>query len=248
MKSKATIVRLLKRVVLGALVAVAAVSLVLAFPRPVITVLSSLVPGVVWNCPASSPVVALTFDDGPDPVFTPQVLRILEERNVKATFFLVGERVRQYPDLYHRIRASGHEVANHSDSWRSTVSLGDAEFERDLLEAEAALGLAGVRPRFFRPAGGLIRPGQLRIVKNKGYTCVLGSAYAFDPYQPPSRLISWMIDRALAPGTVIVLHDSGGDRSRTVAALPAIIQTVRERGLMFVTLSELHATVNSPVR
>ena len=119
------------------------------------------------------------------------------------------------------------------------ATIGKTEFEKDLLLAEESLGLVGVTPRFFRPAGGLIRPGQLEIVRSRRYVCVLGSAYAFDPYQPPSGAIAWMVNRALAPGAVIVLHDSGGERRETVAALPAIIEGAREKGLRFVTLSEM---------
>ncbi len=203
-----------------------------------LSILLTIFPKIVWEGPHFGNSVALTFDDGPDPTFTPLVLRILETDNIKATFFLVGERARRYPDLVNSIRTSGHEIGNHSNSWRKTILLTLGTFEEDLVEAERALGLDR-QPRFFRPAGVLISPKQLQIVRKHNYYCVLGSAYAFDPHHPPAAYIKWAIRRSLRPGAIIVLHDSGGDRSNTIRALPTIIADAQKRGLRFRTLSEL---------
>ena len=209
---------------------------IIIFPRAIVAMLCILLPGIIWR-DGHRRNFALTFDDGPDPEFTPAILNILNRHHVKATFFLVGSRAALYPEIIYRIRAEGHEIANHSMTWRRTIALSTKEFEDDLLQAEATLDLSG--RKWFRPAGMWIRPAQLKRLRELGYECVLGSAYAFDPYRPPTRWIVRMITHQLAPGSIIVLHDSGGDRSNTVAALPAIIETAVARELKAVTLSEL---------
>jgi peptidoglycan/xylan/chitin deacetylase (PgdA/CDA1 family) len=185
--------------------------------------------------------VALTFDDGPDPLYTPQVLDILDRHRVRATFFLIGENARGHPELVRRIRARGHEVGNHTDTNGRTVLMSMSRFRDSLLRAEAALALPEGGPKLFRPGGGWIRPAQLDLAMERGYTCVLGSAQAYDPRRPPTGYIRWAIARNLRPGAIVVLHDAGGDRSNTVAALPGILEAGRSRGLRFVTVSDLLA-------
>lgn len=214
--------------------------LLVAWPGPLVALLERAAPGCTWRVDTDAPVAALTFDDGPDPEHTPAVLEILASHDVAATFFLVGERAREHPDLVHAIREAGHEIGNHGDTWRSARSQSDAELELELLAAERTLGLRGAEsPKLFRPAGGIIRPEQLRVVGEHGYRCILGSAYGLDAHAPPAALISWMIRRGLEPGAIVVMHDAGGDRSGTVEALPEIIEEAGRRGLRFVRTSEL---------
>jgi peptidoglycan-N-acetylglucosamine deacetylase len=208
-------------------------------PHRLIRLLAKALPGIVWHGRGDAPLVALTLDDGPDPVYTPQILNILSRERIPATFFLVGERVRRYPEVVSQICAQGHEIGNHSDSWARTLSLSLDVFDADLKKAERTLsGLPG-SARFFRPAGVWIRPSQLRLLRKFGYACVLGSAYAHDPARPPAGYIARTIVRALRPGAIIVVHDSGGDRSATVEALPAILKGAQAKGLSFVRLSTL---------
>jgi peptidoglycan/xylan/chitin deacetylase (PgdA/CDA1 family) len=188
-----------------------------------------------------APLVALTFDDGPDPVYTPQVLDILARHEARATFFLIGANARRHPELVAHIRGAGHEVGNHTDSGGPTALMSMSRFSESLLRAEATLGLMDARPRLFRPGGGWIRPAQLDLAIQRGYTCVLGSAYAYDPKRPPAVYIRWAITKNLGPGTIVVLHDAGGDRSNTVEALPGILAAGRAKGLRFVTVSDLMA-------
>lgn len=100
--------------------AVGAIALVLALvivqPLWLPHGLARAFPGIVWQVDTDQPIVALTFDDGPDPIYTPQVLELLERYNVHATFFLIGKHARQYPELVARIRANGHEIGNHTDT------------------------------------------------------------------------------------------------------------------------------------
>ena len=220
---------------------VSAVGLLICWPQVITLVLRVLFRNVIWDIRSTDRVLAITFDDGPDPTFTPQILETLRRYNIKATFFLVGERVRRFPELFEQIRDEGHCVGNHSDSWHRTIQLNNDEFERDLLRAEQSIGSCDP-PKLFRPAGGLIRTAQIRLLWKHKYSVVLGSAYAFDPYRPPKKYIEWAISRGLKRGAIIVLHDSGGDRSNTVDALPVIIENAHKAGLRFEKLSAcIHA-------
>jgi peptidoglycan/xylan/chitin deacetylase (PgdA/CDA1 family) len=204
-----------------------------------VDLLARSTPRIVWRVETWAPLAALSFDDGPDPVYTPQVLDILARYEAHATFFLIGENARRHPELVRRIRERGHEVGNHTDSPRPTVLMSMRRFSESLLRAEAALSLSPEDPRLFRPGGGWIRPAQLDLAIQRGYTCVLGSAYAYDPKRPPAAYIRWAVAKNLRPGAIVVLHDAGGDRSHTVAALPGVLEAGRAKGLRFVTVSEL---------
>lgn len=213
------------------------VGLLISWPRAIVRFLRVLFPRLIWDIRTSERVIAITFDDGPDPTFTPKVLEVLRRYNIKATFFLVGERVRRFPELIQQIHDGGHGIGNHSDSWHRTVQLNDDEFERDLLRAERSIGSRNP-PKLFRPAGGFIRTRQIELLRKHQYSVFLGSAYAFDPYQPPRKYIEWAITRGLKRGAIIVLHDSGGNRSNSVEALPKIIENAQTAGFRFVMLSE----------
>jgi peptidoglycan-N-acetylglucosamine deacetylase len=208
-------------------------------PAGVVSLLARATPRILWRVGTWAPVVALTFDDGPDPVYTPQILDILARHQARATFFLIGENARRHPDIVAHIRGAGHEVGNHTDTQGSTALMSMSRFSDSLLRAEAALARPAEEPRLFRPGGGVIRPAQLDLAIRRGYSCVLGSAYAWDPYRPPAGYIRWAIAKNLGPGAIVVLHDAGGDRSNTVAALPGILEAGRAKGLRFVTVSDL---------
>ena len=225
--------RLLLLALLG-LLAVLAVQ-----PEPALELVSRVASAIVWKVETTRPVAALTFDDGPDPVYTPQVLDVLKHYDAKATFFLVGRRARARPDLVARIRAEGHEVGNHTETHGRTLWQRESRFEEELLEGEKTLGLAGARPKLFRPPGIWLRPSQQAAAARHGYLTVLGSAYAYDPYRPPTDYIEWVISKNLRPGAIVVLHDAGGDRTHTVSALPAILRAAKEKGLRMATLSDL---------
>lgn len=239
----------------AAVVAVVA-GVVVWVPVWLVDALAAAFPEVVWKAETRDAEVAITFDDGPHPVYTPQVLDILKRHNARATFFVVGRNVRRYPELVERILAEGHQIANHTDTRRTTVRMDTESFLRSLEAAEAALqtaqadagssenGTPGNAPnpqlKLMRPAGGLIKPGQLAAARQRGYTVVLGSAYGWDGRRaPPAGYIRWVIAKNLRPGAIVVLHDSGGGGDRTIAALDGILAAGNQRGLKWVTLSEL---------
>lgn len=214
-------------------------------PHFAFAVLERLTPRLVYRVETRRPLVALSFDDGPDVRFTPQVLDILDRYGAKATFFLIGERALRHPELVARIKRAGHEVGNHY--FRDTSALGDsdAEFLAHLDATERAVGIAGT-PKLFRPPGGVAWPGQLELAQSRGYVCVLGSAYPHDPAHPPVGYIRWLTIKNLAPGAIVILHDGIRDPTRGIAALPDILAAGRTRGLQFVSIGTLLAESPSP--
>jgi peptidoglycan/xylan/chitin deacetylase (PgdA/CDA1 family) len=222
-----------------ALAIASALTILIGQPLFAFAVLGGVLPGILWRVETNEPLVALTFDDGPDPTFTPQVLEILARHQAHATFFLIAERALQRPDLVARIRAEGHEVANHYVTRRSTFEDSDEQFAENLAFTGSVLGLDDSSPRLFRPPGGVARSRQLERARRAGYTVVLGSAYPFDPGPPPTGYIRWLVSKNLAPGVIVILHDGIEDPSRSIRALPAILEAGKERGLRFVTVGNL---------
>jgi peptidoglycan-N-acetylglucosamine deacetylase len=227
-------------------------------PLTILPVLERLTPNLTYRVRTTRPLVALSFDDGPHPTFTPQVLDILHQHNAQATFFLIGERALRHPDLVARIKSAGHEIANHYFTGASLLHHSDADFLARLQQTEQALGLTienallpnGVltqrppQPKLFRPPGGLARPSQLRLAKAHGYDCVLGSAYPHDPMHPPVWYIRWLVTKNLAPGTIIILHDGISNPTRTIRALPQILAAAHRRSLRLVSISTLKSSAN----
>lgn len=224
-------------VVAGALMAV---GLYMFFVEPlwVLPVLEWITPNILYRVKTEKALVALSFDDGPHPGFTPQVLEILERYRAKATFFLIGERALRHPEFVARIRAEGHEIGNHYFKDGPTLGHSDAMFVEKVEETERALGLSRTL-RFFRPPGGVAWPRQLRLARKRGYTCVLGCAYPHDPMRPPVKYIRWLVKKNLAPGTIVILHDGIRDATRGIEALPDILAEGKRRGLRFVSIGEL---------
>jgi peptidoglycan/xylan/chitin deacetylase (PgdA/CDA1 family) len=215
-------------------------------PLAVLRVFERLTPQITYRIRTRRPLIALSFDDGPHPVFTPQVLKILEQHKAGATFFLIGDRALRRPELVAQIKAAGHEVANHYFSDGSILGHSNAEFTSNLERTETAIGLA-TRPKLFRPPGGVARPTQLRIAQAHGYQCVLGCAYPHDPLHPPVWYIKWQIEKNLVPGTIVILHDGISDPTRSIKALPHILEEGNRRGLHFVSVGTLIRSAGEPV-
>jgi peptidoglycan/xylan/chitin deacetylase (PgdA/CDA1 family) len=233
--------RRLRFVVLGVICAtLAALLVVLVQPLWAFSVLARVQPRILWRGDVTESMVALTFDDGPSSAHTPRVLEILARHQAHATFFLIGERAVQHPELVARLRASGHEIGNHSISIRSTVDAKDADFVETLLRTERILGIDG-SPKLFRPPGGKIRPRQVRLAAANGYRVVLGSAYPYDGGHPPPGYIRWIVTKNLAPGVVVILHDGIPDPTRMIAVLDDILSEGRRKGYRFVSVGELLA-------
>ncbi len=184
-------------------------------------------------------VIALTFDDGPWPETTEQVLDILKSNNIKGTFFVVGQNLKNYPELGKQIVAQGHVIANHTwHHWYHFFNQQAAAFEIDRT-TDLIYQVTGVKTNLFRPPGGILHNGLVAYAKGQKYTVVMWSADSID-YKSPSvpKLINNVIKDS-KPGGIVLMHDGGGNRSRTVQALPEIISNFRKQGYRFVTIPEL---------
>lgn len=205
--------------------------------------------------------VALTFDDGPDPKWTPKILEILRQKKALAAFFVLGTQAQHYPDLLERIVREGHEIGNHTYSHQNLAETGDEQTELELNATTRLIeAVTGRSTALFRPPynsdGTPSQPGEmqaLRVARDLGYLTVTQSIDPDDWERPGAEaLVSRVREQRAAHGSVILLHDGGGDRSQTVAALPAIIDALRSRGDEIVPLSAIvglsHDTLMPPLR
>lgn len=181
--------------------------------------------------------VALTFDDGPDGTYTPQILDILKREGVPATFFVLGSGVRGYPDIVRRMEAEGHVVANHTWSHPDLTRLNEKQIKKELTATNRAVKQAiGKEMRLMRPPYGAIR-GKENVVEQAGWYSVM---WDVDPRDWQSGKTPGEIRRSVRervqPSSIILLHSSGGDREATVRALPGIIRDLRRSGYQLVTV------------
>jgi peptidoglycan-N-acetylglucosamine deacetylase len=199
--------------------------------------------GSIWRGPRERRAVSLTFDDGPDPEWTPRVLDVLAREGVRAAFFLIGQRARLAPEQARRIADSGHDLGNHTWSHPSLWRCGPAHTEREIGDGHAAIAdAAGAPPRFFRPPWGKTNLAMFGVVRELGTPCV------FWTVQPESRrpvVPAEQTRRGLArarAGAIYDLHDADGVPGagrRLVEYLPALIAGLRAQGYALVPLREL---------
>ncbi|TSA30214.1 MAG: glycosyltransferase [Verrucomicrobiaceae bacterium] len=191
--------------------------------------------------------VSLTFDDGPDPEWTPAILDILKAKGVKATFFVVGGEAERYPDIIRRIIAEGHEIGNHSFT-HSNLAEEPASIVRLELNATQRLieSLTGRSTTLFRPPYNAdSQPTDLEelvpieIAQSQGYLTVLENIDPRDWQKPGPEELLKLVKADRGKGNIILLHDGGGDRSATLDALPSLIDYLRERGDRILTIGEL---------
>ncbi len=186
-------------------------------------------------------VVALTFDDGPSP-YTEPLLDLLAQQQVPATFFVIGANVQRYPQLLRRIYQDGHLVGNHTYQHQNLAKLNEARARATLLRSAQLIHYyLGVYPRFFRSPYGACNPASLQAARELQLISVNWNATADDYHvaRTSSQQIAAEIMRLVAPGSIIDLHDGGGDRHKTVAAVQLLIQWLRQAGYRIVPLSEL---------
>jgi peptidoglycan/xylan/chitin deacetylase (PgdA/CDA1 family) len=191
--------------------------------------------------------IALTFDDGPNPPYTGAILDVLAGRNAPATFFVVGTQVEAHPDLARRERDAGMTIASHSYAHRDDYpSMSQRAFGEDLVQAEQSISsVTGESPRLYRAPHGNTNKSMGRELRARGYASIGWDIDArdWDPSTTSDQIVSNVLDNAHAGG-IVLLHDgglSGGDpdRSRTIAALPQIVDGLRDRGYTLVTVPQL---------
>ncbi|GAX41562.1 polysaccharide deacetylase [Tolypothrix sp. NIES-4075] len=185
-------------------------------------------------------VIALTIDDGPWQNTTVEMLDILKENNVKATFFWVGQALQQHPELAKQEIAEGHAIGNHTwHHWykRMDEATAKSEIERT---ADLMYKTTGVKTSLFRPPGGILNNGLADVAKSQKYAVVMWSQTSADtdPHAKYQVFVKNVL-RDAKPGGIVLMHDGGGDRQRTVQALPQIISGLKQQGYRFVTVPEL---------
>lgn len=189
--------------------------------------------------------VALTFDDGPDPAVTPQVLELLDRYQAKASFFCIGVAVQRHPDLVREIIARGHSVENHSHSHSPLFAFwGCGRMRQDIERLQQAVqGITGTWPRFFRPTAGFRNPLLDGVLARTGLHLVMWTRRGFDTRCRSAHTVRERLLRGLRAGDILLLHDGNAARTEqgeplVLAVLPAVLQALQDQGLQAVTLRQ----------
>ncbi|MGX1471801.1 UNVERIFIED_CONTAM: peptidoglycan/xylan/chitin deacetylase (PgdA/CDA1 family) [Streptomyces canus] len=180
--------------------------------------------------------VNITIDDGPDPVWTPQVLDVLRQYGVKATFCMVGTQAQAHPDLVKQVVAAGHRLCDHSVSHDTTMDKKPQAYQaQQILDAERMITQAsgGVRPMYYRAPGGAFTPYSRHLAASRGMRPLGWNVDSKDFERPGTAAIVATVERELPGGPTILFHDAGGDRSQTVEALRQILPRLKEQGYSY---------------
>ncbi|MBV9280734.1 MAG: polysaccharide deacetylase family protein [Chloroflexi bacterium] len=201
---------------------------------------------ILTSAVTSQRVVALTFDDGPSP-FTPSVLAVLQRFGAHATFFLVGRQIALYPAFVRAEIAAGDEIGNHTYTHPDLLWLPSSLVLSQLAQTQAAARAAGgVTPHWFRPPYGAVDLRVAQLASSLGLRTILWSVDPRDWARPGVGFIVTRVLAGVRPGSVIIMHDGGGDRSETVLALSSILAALKARGYQSVTLDTLFNVPAAP--
>jgi len=199
---------------------------------------------LVLSAAPTENTVALTFDDGPDPRFTPQILDLLAEYDIQATFFVTGARAEAYPELLQRIVNEGHIVGNHTYGHPNLVEATDMDvLETEVLRTEEIINsIVGYRTKLFRAPYGFLYDELLEQLGAMDYTVVGWSVDSLDWREDPPEDIAYNVISNIHPGAIVLMHDGAGetgDRTNTIEALRQIIPNLIDQGLGFETVPEM---------
>jgi peptidoglycan/xylan/chitin deacetylase (PgdA/CDA1 family) len=186
------------------------------------------------------PVIAMTFDDGPSAVLTPRLLDILRQRNIKATFFVLGQLVQEHPEIIQRAVAEGHEIGNHSWDHKALNKMGEGGLQHELTDTSAVISKASGKPvTLMRPPYGATNPRLNKAIeKEYGMKVILWSVDPLDWKRPGPQAVEQRILKETQPGSIILSHDI---HPGTIEAMPATLDALLAKGYKFVTVSELLA-------
>ena len=186
------------------------------------------------------PYIAMTFDDGPSATLTPRLLDILKERNIKATFFVIGENAERHPEILAREVAEGHEIGDHSWSHPQLTKISEERLKKEVGDTSDVIFKAtGKRPLYLRPPYGAMNPHVKHFVEDQyGMKIIFWSVDPLDWKRPGSAIVSQRILAGAKPGAIILSHDI---HPGTIDAMPATLDALLAKGYHFVTVSELIA-------
>ncbi len=195
---------------------------------------------IVYSWRGNGKNIALTFDDGPHPRYTPEILSILEEYDVRATFFVVGQNIEWYDGIVEKEQAAGHEIGNHTFSHSCLKSLSRDGIASEITRTESVINeKIEYRTKLIRPPGGITCEELKKLAESEDYTIVCWSIDTLDWAHKPSAEIAENILSSVKGGDIILFHDYISGGSPTPEALRIIIPELLERGYSFVTVSEL---------
>jgi peptidoglycan/xylan/chitin deacetylase (PgdA/CDA1 family) len=206
--------------------------------KPPMPALSAPAAAAPTKTPLPTKYVVLTFDDGPDVEYTPKVLQVLAAYDAKATFFEVGQNVRKHPELTKRIHEAGHSVENHTWTHADLRKLSAAAFRQEVTSTDQAIrAQIGTTPACLRPPYGGVSTTVRQRAKALGKDLVVWTVDSRDWTKPGTTAIVQRVLKNVHSGSVILMHDGGGNRSQTVAALPTILKALKAQGYGFRTLT-----------
>lgn len=203
--------------------------------------------GTIYHVGVDDKIVALTFDDGPSPEWTPKILDALKKSGVKATFFMLGKHVEEYPDIAKRVAEEGHDIGNHTYVHPNLLFYNKNELKQEIKKAEDVIYAAtGVRTKYFRPPKAWLSKREKAKIKEIGYKIILWSLNSKDWVTFDDKYIIRYLVKNVRPGDIILFHDSGGafsveggDRHETVLTIPRLVEKLEAKGYRFVTITEL---------
>ena len=184
--------------------------------------------------------ISISFDDGPATNYTPEILQLLKQENIKATFFCIGNRIAGNEQILNRIKEEGHLIGNHSyshDTWFDLFSSKKMLDDMKQMDREMER-VTGLQPKLFRPPYGVTNPNLKKAIIKGGYTPVGWSVRSFDTVIKDEQKLLNRINAAIRPGAVFLFHDT---MQTTLQALPGFIKEVKNRGYEFVSLDKLLA-------
>lgn len=195
----------------------------------------------------TAPRIALTFDDGPSATYTPQLLDIFAQNSARCTFFVLGGLVSKHKQLIQRMEEEGHEVAIHSWWHANYTGLSDGAIASDLARCQRTLDPLVNRPvRWTRPPYGAVNSRVRNAITSAGYRVAMWTIDPRDWQNPGASAVVSRILKQAKNGSIVVMHDGGGNRAGTVAAMRILLPRLRERGFQIVTMSELHGLSEPP--
>lgn len=198
---------------------------------------------VFYKGPINKKMAALTFDDGPDIIYTPKILDILNEKKIKATFFVIGQQVRYQPEMLKRIINEGHEIGNHSWSHPNFIELTTSQLKNEIESTETEIrSLIGKSTSILRPPYGLFTKSDIQIINELGFKVIMWSVNTMDWTGLTSEEIISIVNRDLTGGAILLQHSfqsSTGRLDGTVKALPVIIDNLINEGYEIVTIPKL---------
>lgn len=193
---------------------------------------------------AKEKVLYLTFDDGPGAIYTPQVLDVLEQEHVQATFFVLGYRCIEFPGLIHRIQHDHDEIGNHGYDHRDLSKQPATVLQREVKKADDAIfKVSGEKPLYYRPAYGGVKREELPTIRDMGHSVMFWTVDSLDWQAHSASDIVRNVEKNAKPGSIILFHDGINNSRLTIQALPTIISHYRAQGYEFQTLPDLTKSV-----